>query len=154
MTTRYGLFWARVALACACAEACVGTTEAAECLIDGGGAGTPTFPIRLFGGVISVPASYTLYGDSALARPPLPPALELHDLSQSALASILIGNVADAGESLKHQELLCTLGTLTVRQVANRAGFATVIYDDRHYVSLLSRDADAWKIFLRDFKRE
>ena len=106
----------------------------------------------MFGGASSVPVKHTLYADSALARGS-GRALELHDLTSfTKLASISIGNVADAGESLDDNPLLCTVGSLTVRQLVRSNTFATVIYDDKHYVTLLSStDASAWKVLLQDF---
>ena len=153
---RYGWTCARVALTWACAQACVTTANAAgECVIDRGGAATPTYAVRLFGSAIRVPVQYTLYGDSALARRgDRPPVLELHDLSpnRSELASISIGNVTDAGDGLERSPVLCTLGPLTVRQEIKPGTIFTVIHDDRHYVTLLSGDPNAWKVFLRDFE--
>jgi hypothetical protein len=79
--------------------------------------------------------------------------LEFHDLSQSAQASISIGNVAD-GASLERFPVLCTLGRLTVRQLETPSTIATVIHDNQHYLTLLSSDANAWKVLLRDFGRK
>jgi hypothetical protein len=143
----------RLTLICACAQlGALPASAAGTCTPDTHDPAIATYSVRLFGGVIRVPVEYTLYADSALARG-AGRSLELHDLTTFAkLASISIGNVADAGESLDDDPLLCTVGSLTVRQLVRSNTFATVIYDDKHYVTLLSStDASAWKVLLRDF---
>jgi hypothetical protein len=147
---RYGL---RAALACGCACIVAANVAADECVIDRRDTTVATFSVRLFGGSIRIPVDYTLYGDSALLRRgDRPPVLEFHDLShKSALASISIGNVADAGENLTKDQVLCTLGTLTVRQAVLPRTVATIVHDNQHYVTLLNSDANAWKILLQDF---
>ena len=146
LPTQYGWTCVKVALACACAQVCVTTANAAgECVIDRGGPVPSTYAVRLFGGAIRVPVEYTLYGDSALARrAERPPVLELHDLSPNrggGLASISIGNVTDAGDDLERTPVLCTLGALTVRQEIRPGTTFTVIQDDQHFVTLYSGDA-------------
>jgi len=143
----------RVALACGCACIVNANIAADECVIDRKDAGVAAYPIRLFGGIVRVPVDYTLYGDSALARRGArPPVLEFHDLTKSgALASISIGNVADAGETLTRDRVLCTLGTLTVRQAVRSSTIVTIIHDNQHYLTLLSSDANAWKVLLQEF---
>ena len=150
--SRRRFVYATLLLVCTCAQVCVTSASSAEeCAISRGHSLSPTFPIRLFGGVIRVPVEYTLYGDEALSRSGAR-LLEFHVLSNPR-ASLSIGNVMDTGGALGNLPVLCTVGALTVRQRLGPSVTATVVHDDKYYVSMISADAEAWRGLLGEFVR-
>jgi hypothetical protein len=129
---------------------CATAAIAGECSIAPVSPAAPTFPIRLFGGVLTVPLDYTLNGTEALSRPG-GRLLEFH--SQRRVASLSIGNMADTEGWFTQLPVLCTAGTLTVRQKGAPGAFRTVIQDNEHYVSIVSKNPDEWQELLRDLAK-